>query len=165
MRAGMDAYLAKPIHEAESVNAVAKIAGSYGKMAETPTQPQDGAEVLNWSAALEATDGDEKLLLELVSAFLDEAPAAMSGIRQCIELGDTALLRRWAHTLKSSLRIFEAPKASDFAWQIELIGKKPEEPDPEEVTDEDWKRAAELRDLLSQHMPAVLAAMKERAKS
>jgi len=113
---------------------------------------------------LEATDGDEELLLDIVKVFIDEAPSVMSGIRQGIDERDTQLLRRSAHTLKGSLRIFECSEAGQQAWQIEEIGKKPDPPDEQPVTDEDWTRAEEIFGLLSTTMSAVLASMEQRAK-
>jgi len=121
--------------------------------------------MINWTTALEATDGDEELLMEIVKVFLDEAPSAMSGIRQAIDERDSKLLRRSAHTLKGSIRIFECAEAGEHAWQIEQIGKKPDPPDEGPITDEDWKRAEGVYDLLNTEIPTILVAMKERLNS
>lgn len=120
---------------------------------------------VNWEAALEATDGDEELLLDIVKVFIDEAPSAVAGIRQGINERDAKLLRRSAHTLKGALRIFECAEAGQQAWQIEEIGKKPDPPDEQPVTDEDWQRAEEILGHLNTAISAILAVMEQRAKS
>lgn len=134
-------------------------------MSDKSPQQQDSPGSVNWAAALEATDGDEELLLEIVKVFIDEAPSAMSGIRRAIDQRDAKLLRRSAHTLKGSLRIFECSEAATRAWQIEQIGKKPDPPDEQPLTDEDWEKAGEVCDLLNKAMSPILADMEERAKS
>jgi HPt (histidine-containing phosphotransfer) domain-containing protein len=80
-------------------------------------------ELINWSAALEAAGGDEALLLELVGVFLEEATTLMADIRRSIDQRDAVLLRRSAHTLKGSLRIFDSAVASGLAFQLEEMGR------------------------------------------
>lgn len=131
-------------------------------MSDASPRQQDSSGPVNWTAALEATDGDEELLLEIVKVFIGEAPAAMSEIRQAIDQRDGLLLRRSAHTLKGSLRIFECSAAGERAWQIEQIGRKAEPPDPQPLTDEDWQQAEELRAMLGETLPSIMAAMGQR---
>ncbi|MBL7042596.1 MAG: Hpt domain-containing protein [Pirellulaceae bacterium] len=136
-------------------------------MPETSPKPQENRDQVDWSEALKVTGGDEQLLTDLAVAFLQEAPAMLSRIETAIDNRDAELLRRSAHTVKGSLRPFGAPKmASEYAWQIEQIGAKP---DPrvqpvEEVTVEDWSRTKELYGLLNEKMQPILDAMKERVK-
>jgi len=136
-------------------------------MTEISPKPKDNRDQVDWSEALKVTGGDEQLLTDLAAAFLQEAPAMLSRIETAIDNRDAELLRRSAHTVKGSLRPFGAPEtATEYAWQIEQIGAKP---DPrvhpvEEVTVEDWTRATELYGLLSEKMHPILDAMKERAK-
>ena len=80
-------------------------------------------ELINWSAALEAAGDDEALLLDLVGVFLEEATTLMADIGRSIAQRDAVLLRRAAHTLKGSLRIFDSAVASDLAFQLEEMGK------------------------------------------
>ncbi|NLF71549.1 MAG: Hpt domain-containing protein [Candidatus Anammoximicrobium sp.] len=88
------------------------------------TEEQTGHEgLINWSAALGAAGDDEALLLDLVRVFLEEATTLMADIRRSISQRDAVLLRRSAHTLKGSLRIFDSAVASDLAFQLEEMGK------------------------------------------
>lgn len=137
-------------------------------MAESLHQQQNSPDLINWPVALEATGGDEELLLEIVTAFMDEAPSAMSEIRQAVDQRDAKGLQVSAHKLKGSLRIFGSPKtAYEYAWQLEQIGLKsdPSTPPVEEVTPEDWARAGELCGRLGEELQPILKAMMERANS
>jgi HPt (histidine-containing phosphotransfer) domain-containing protein len=149
-----------PYNLTESASAVSMVRGSPENMSQ---QPNDESELVNWSAALEATDGDEGLLGELVTVFLDEAPASMAQLLGSIEQADAVVLRRSAHTVKGSLRIFECSTASDYAWQLEQIGKIPND-EERDLTAEDLAQAKELWGLLNEQLSRILPAMEERIK-
>ncbi len=108
-------------------------------------------ELIDWSAALDAAGGDEALLLDLVGVFLDEATTLMADIRRSIDQRDAVLLRRSAHTLKGSLRIFQSAVASGLAFQLEEMGK-------DSVFDDAPRVLADLKP----QMDLVLGAMKAR---
>ncbi len=132
-------------------------------MSEIPQRPNDDSGLINWATALEIADGDEGLLDELVAVFLDEAPAAMAQVLRSIEEADAVVLRRSAHTVKGSLRIFECPTAIEYAWQIEQIGRIPEQ-EERDLTAADLTRAKEVWDLLNEQLSRILPAMEERIK-
>ena len=116
------------------------------------TDEQNGSEgLINWPAALEAAAGDEDLLLDLVGVFLDEAATLLADIRRAIAAQDAVLLRRAAHTLKGSLRIFESTVASGLAFQLEEMGKNAAFADAPGVLAK-----------LEPQMELVIAAMKAR---
>jgi HPt (histidine-containing phosphotransfer) domain-containing protein len=79
---------------------------------------------VNWITALDATGGDEQLLDELVTTCLQELPLLMADIGRAIDERELKLLRRSAHTVKGSLRIFESPLATDLAEQLEEMAKE-----------------------------------------
>jgi HPt (histidine-containing phosphotransfer) domain-containing protein len=78
--------------------------------------------LIDWSVARQTVQGDEELLRELVTTFLDEMPATMKAIRSSIEASDVATLKRSAHTLKGALGHFGAQKAYELAFQVETCG-------------------------------------------
>ncbi len=134
-------------------------------MTEIPHQQQNRPDSINWSVALEHTDGDEEFLMDIVRVFMDEAPSAMSEIRQAVDQRDAKRLRVSAHMLKGSLRIFGSPRSAyEYAWQLEQIGTKPDPTTPpvEEVTPEDWARAEKLCAPLGEELQPILEAMMER---
>jgi HPt (histidine-containing phosphotransfer) domain-containing protein len=82
--------------------------------------------LINWTAALDAAGDDAELLEELVGVFLEESPILMKQIQEGLELSDSPLVRRASHTLKGSLRIFEASGGVDLAFQLEKLGQQGE---------------------------------------
>ena len=82
--------------------------------------------LIDWTAALDAAGDDAELLEELVGVFLEESPILMGQIRTGLENSDSPLVRRAAHTLKGSLRIFEAAGGVDLAFQLEKLGQQGE---------------------------------------
>ena len=83
----------------------------------------NAAGVINWSAALDATGGDQSLLVELIEVFLEESSSLMTQIRQAIDQQDYVLLNRAGHTLKGGLRIFETAEAIELARQLEYLAR------------------------------------------
>jgi HPt (histidine-containing phosphotransfer) domain-containing protein len=84
------------------------------------------ASCINWNATLEATGQDPVLLDDLVKIFLEEAPTLIKQIQQGLENSDSSIVRRASHTLKGSLRIFEATGGVELAFQIERLGQEGE---------------------------------------
>lgn len=88
-------------------------------------EPSDSqASCINWDAALEATGDDAELLDELVGVFMEEGPMLIQQMHQGLETKDATLVRRAAHTLKGSLRIFQASRGAELAFQIEKLGQE-----------------------------------------
>jgi HPt (histidine-containing phosphotransfer) domain-containing protein len=79
--------------------------------------------MIDWSAALESTGGDELLLVDVIEAFQEEAPRLMDNIRQAIAGGDTVLLHRASHTLKTSLLSLGAADSGHTAFTIEKLAR------------------------------------------
>jgi HPt (histidine-containing phosphotransfer) domain-containing protein len=52
-----------------------------------------------------------------------ECPAVVEQLERAVKAGDAALVRRAAHTIKGSLRTFEATRAADLAASIEEAGR------------------------------------------
>lgn len=87
-------------------------------------QKTNSAGAINWSAALDATGGDEALLVDLLNIFLEESATLMAQIRQAIDKQDFVLLNRAGHTLKGGLRIFESQEAIELARQLEFMARE-----------------------------------------
>ncbi len=84
------------------------------------------ASPVDWEKALENADGSEELLLELVEVFNDECPEMMRQIRAAIDERNAPALRRTAHNLKGSARIFAATAATETAQRLENMGAEGE---------------------------------------
>ena len=108
------------------------------------------ASCINWNTALETTGEDPALLDELVKIFLEEGPMRIGQIHQGLENADSSLVRRAAHTLKGSLRIFQATGGVELAFQIEKLGQEDE-----------LGEAAKLLDDLEIYMAKATAELKK----
>ena len=129
--AGMDDYLAKPIRVHELVSALNKSQVMAADEPRHKTQPRPvlANSILNQSAIdnlLNLVGGDQASLAELIGSFLEETPPLLLNLRRALETGDTELLRRSGHTLKSSSRDFGATRISILGQQLEAMGKDKE---------------------------------------
>jgi HPt (histidine-containing phosphotransfer) domain-containing protein len=70
---------------------------------------------------LKATTGAE-FVVELVDAFLDEAPTMIAELRAALVAGDADKFRRAAHSIKSNANVFGAHDLAGPARQLELTG-------------------------------------------
>jgi PAS domain S-box-containing protein len=111
LAAGMDDFLTKPIRLDELSAALAQV----------PRRSDSGLD----TSALERladTLGDDAALDELIDTFLAEAPKLVTTLREAVERGDAAELRRAAHTLKSNAATFGAPALANDCRILEDMG-------------------------------------------
>lgn len=85
------------------------------------------------SVALAAVNGDRKLLNEIASLFLAEAPTWIADLRRAVTTRDAAQVRRIAHTLKNSLGYFGLQSAYDLALRLEALGRTNDLNDADQV--------------------------------
>ena len=121
--AGMDGYVAKPIHFEDLVDTIeglgqsAEVAKVEG--AATPRHP----EPIDTVSALARVEGDVQLLEEMVALFLEDLPEMLTNLREAVTGGDAGALERAAHKLKGSVGIFAAQPAFEGALRLENIGR------------------------------------------
>ncbi len=80
--------------------------------------------VLDWSVAQASVRGDEVLLQEIVTIFLDECPAMLDTVHAALAAGDVERLRIGAHTLKGAVVHFGASAAVAAAAGIEAAARQ-----------------------------------------
>ncbi|MEW9920260.1 Hpt domain-containing protein [Marimonas sp. MJW-29] len=68
---------------------------------------------------LRETTGDD-FLSELVTTFLDEAPAMIADLKDAANKGDADRFRRAAHSIKSNASSFGATALAELARSMEL---------------------------------------------
>lgn len=153
LAAGMDDYVAKPIRARELFAAVERCPprNGAGCMAPEPavnlaagparerkpvvavSEPTGGGAdepaatspaQFSLAVALAAVNGDRKLLNEIASLFLAEAPSWIADLRRAVVSHDAAQVRRIAHTLKNSLGYFGLQAAYDLALRLESLGRE-----------------------------------------
>src|SRR5258706_13422175 len=84
LASGFDGYVRKPISIHELLDAIDRLLPPGdeppAEARPAPARADDGAEAFDRAAALGRLAGDEELLKELASAFLEEYPAWMADI-------------------------------------------------------------------------------------
>jgi CheY-like chemotaxis protein len=130
--AGMDDYLSKPIRVNELVAALNKsvplareavaVAAPAARASATPLPVAffDSAAMAHLHALV---GGDRGALSELITSYLNDTLKLLRDLRQALETNRPDLLRRAAHSLKSSSRDFGALGLSALGRQLEEIGK------------------------------------------
>jgi len=123
LAAGMDEYVSKPVRERQLLTALRTVLGQEVAALPDELEPQlaPATDILNWDAALKICGGDRNLLREIVLAFLEEQPQRLDEIRRAIDTSDWELLHRAAHTIKGSMRYFEARAVFDRAFGLEQL--------------------------------------------
>ncbi|MEO8494110.1 MAG: response regulator [Planctomycetota bacterium] len=122
LEAGMDGYIAKPIRAVELFQTIASVLERFPPQ-RSEVQDQAVPSPVDWTKALEITEGDSQLLTEIVQAFVDECPKMLQLLRSSLAEEDSKTFRRAAHTLKGSLRYFGARAAFDRAHELECAGR------------------------------------------
>ena len=105
--------------------------------------------LIDWNLALRKTEGDEALVRDIVSAFLEEYPQVLDNLRRAVFNSDAKLLLRAAHTLKNTASFFGAPPVVEVATELELMGRKNQ-----------LSAAAERLATLEEHADQLVAELK-----
>ena len=119
LAAGMDDYVPKPVREQRLIDAIEQAITADGNEPDAAKDASNIADAFDLTKALETVGGDHHLLMEVASAALEEIPQCLESVDAALEQNDESLLRRVAHTLKSTLRYLGAEEAADLAMAIE----------------------------------------------
>ncbi|MGA2961793.1 MAG: response regulator [Candidatus Korobacteraceae bacterium] len=126
LEAGMDDYIAKPLHKQELLQAIyeqtARKPLPIGKPAEAAAPISLDGE-LDIEGALRQMGGDEELFCELCRLFLQESPALIDSVRTALALGDSTAIYRAAHKLKGTVSTIGGLKAARAALSLEELGR------------------------------------------
>ena len=128
LKAGMDGYVSKPVQAKTLFEVIERLVPAVGEQAESgwelPSAVRLGTAgvVLDRAAILARVDGDEELLEELVTIFLDDSLQLMNEIRESLARGDSKRLRHAAHTLKGSAANFGTSPVCEEAARLEMMG-------------------------------------------
>jgi HPt (histidine-containing phosphotransfer) domain-containing protein len=78
---------------------------------------------VDWKHAHLVAGDSRELLLEIIEIFFDEYPKMIAGIQSSIQSAAFVELRRFAHTLKGSLRYFGETKAGQLSLELEIMAR------------------------------------------
>jgi CheY-like chemotaxis protein len=134
LAAGMDGYISKPIDPEQLYQTILTFHPSSSSRepksenslaaGDAPAGDSPGAaEILDLDAARERFGDDPELIREMAEIVLDESPKLLRQILEGCSAGDSKVVQRSAHTLKSSIGVFGAQRACDLSWRIEQAGK------------------------------------------
>jgi signal transduction histidine kinase/CheY-like chemotaxis protein/HPt (histidine-containing phosphotransfer) domain-containing protein len=123
LAAGMDGYLAKPVHVRELLRQIEALVPAEPAPAPAGPVTEPGQGVWEPANALARIGGDERLLRELVRLFLAEYTRWLAEIRAAVAGRNAARLRPAAHSLKGSLGTFGARAAFAAAQRLEELAR------------------------------------------
>ena len=83
------------------------------------TEDRANESIINLEEALVVTAGDREMLISLGELFLEEGPKHLLAVREQMEASDAKGIRDAAHTLKGSVAIFGASRATAAAFAVE----------------------------------------------
>ena len=98
--------------------------GPNKHVASQPSSSEEFGKFVDWDRAFETVGGDKRLLVELVSVFLDEHDKMVTDINRAITASDAKELRLTAHSIKGALTHLGAGQAADIARQLEILGQE-----------------------------------------
>lgn len=124
--AGMDDFVLKPIRLSDIQLAIVRAAQFRNSRSDTSAASDqwsaDEGESKNlcrhYAVAIKAVAGDKLLLRQVVLASLDEFPEQLAIMSSSLNAGKFEELRRAAHTMKGTLRLFDARQLSALAMQL-----------------------------------------------
>ena len=129
LEAGMDEYLAKPIHFEQlrlMIGKVLEFDPTYvaGQNQSEPEAPAvSDLQILDCDTALSNFDGRIDIYDSLIPTFFEERDELLPQLTEAINAGDAAKLQRLAHTLKSSVATFGGMRATEAALRLENVGR------------------------------------------
>ncbi len=119
IQAGMDGYLPKPF----KMDKLQVTLEPFLKLRESRACPP----MFDHSIALEAVDGDNDILAEVVEIFLkQDYPRHLQNLVAAVDARDGELMRKAAHGLKGALVSFGASAAAATALQLQEMGARGE---------------------------------------
>ncbi|MEZ6132966.1 MAG: PAS domain S-box protein [Planctomycetaceae bacterium] len=124
LAAGMDDYVSKPIRVRELMACIARcLNGTETPPADTNAARESGRErgLVDWTTALETTDGDRELLKVVVTCLLEEWPTLITALDRGLADEDQDAMIRAAHTLGGTARTLNARKLIDMAKRVERL--------------------------------------------
>jgi CheY-like chemotaxis protein len=135
LSAGMDNFLSKPIDP----QALEDLLDHFGRRLEiadlpdgivdtAPAPEEEGGiapdeHPFDLQELTTSLDGDQEILGELVSMFLEDSSRLLSRIRSGIHGEDASEVERAAHQLKGSAGNFRASRVTEEAYRLETLGR------------------------------------------
>ncbi len=111
LAAGMDAYLSKPIKVSELDKTILELSAQV--------ESSSAHDLFDFEKAVAALGGDEELLREVVTLFLQHGPQMLKELRAAVDEGKDVESQRKAHSLKGALLCLGADRVVSIAQAVE----------------------------------------------
>jgi two-component system sensor histidine kinase/response regulator len=125
LNAGMDDYIAKPIHPKKLCDMIEKWLNEPQKAHEAKivheSLPIDN--IFDKNSFLERLLGDEDLAKEIIEGFIEDSLCQIGMIKEAFDNKDTDVIHRQAHALKGAAANVSAAALKELLYQIEIAGK------------------------------------------
>jgi two-component system, sensor histidine kinase and response regulator len=151
--AGMDGYASKPIRREELLKALHDLTGDAppAEVVEAPSAMRPVATdpvPFDYAEVLQRLGGDEDLLHEIATLFLESGPEALGTLQKAMARSDWNAVSRAAHSLKGAIGNFAAKRATEATLKLETAARQ----DDTEIAREAWN---ELRGEMAQLLTAL----------
>jgi CheY-like chemotaxis protein len=125
LKAGMDDYLAKPIHPKNLCDVIEKWLHEKDATHETEIARESILEddIFDKNSFLDRLMGDEGLAREIIEGFLEDSLRQIDIIKDAVDNGNSNVINFRAHTLKGASANISATALKKLAYQIEIAGK------------------------------------------
>jgi PAS domain S-box-containing protein len=126
LRAGMDAYVTKPIQSQQLFDELDRLVSDHAlaQPASAALDATPATEAFDRTAALERMEGDLELLADLIQVFLQDLPQQMAALRKAVEGQDAKGIEREAHRLKGGAASLDATAVSACAARLEKSARE-----------------------------------------
>jgi len=125
LNAGMDDYIAKPIHPKKLCNVIEKWLNEPegAHEAEIVHEPLPEDNIFDKHSFLDRLLGDEDLAKEIIKGFIEDSLRQIGTIKEAFDNKDTNVIHRQAHALKGAAANISATALKELAYQIEIAGE------------------------------------------
>jgi two-component system, sensor histidine kinase and response regulator len=127
LRAGMDAYLAKPVRADEMFQAIEDLIRDVGNSASGTLTGSLGrlrSQGFDEAAFLSRMDGSYEVCVQIAETFFAECPKLMAALRAALYRKDAMELGSLAHAMKGTIANFTDGVAFQSAVKIEQLAKE-----------------------------------------
>jgi len=125
LTAGMDDYIAKPIHPKKLHDVIEKWINELEMVHESEivheSLPKN--DIFDKNSFIDRLLGDEDLAKEIIKGFIEDSLRQINTLKEAIDNRDTDVIHCQAHSLKGAAANISATVLKELAYQIEIAGQ------------------------------------------
>ncbi|HSQ84987.1 MAG TPA: response regulator, partial [Desulfobacterales bacterium] len=125
LTAGMDDYIAKPIHPKKLHDVIEKWVNELEMVHESEIvhEPLPKNDIFDKNSFIDRLLGDEDLAKEIIKGFIEDSLRQINTLKEAIDNRDTDVIHCQAHSLKGAAANISATVLKELAYQIEIAGQ------------------------------------------